>query len=71
VHEKIQYQLSIAKKLILIAIFHFSLVKAVMNAPQLYKFRKDCLTGIGHGAIVLTKSLLSSFYNCQRRNKDY
>jgi len=28
-----------------------------MNAPHLCKLRKDCLTGIGQGAMVLTKRL--------------
>jgi hypothetical protein len=33
-----------------LVIFHFSLVKATMNAPQFVS-----LTSIGHGAIVLLK----------------
>jgi hypothetical protein len=44
-------------KLVLIVIFHFSLIKAAMNASHLYKLHKDCLTGVGHGAMVLTKRL--------------
>jgi hypothetical protein len=39
----------------LIVIHRFSLVKAAMNAPHLCKLCKDCLTGTGHGATVLTK----------------
>ncbi len=31
---------------------------------------KDCLTGIGYGAMVLKTTSISSFSNCQRRNKD-
>jgi hypothetical protein len=42
-------------KLFLIFIFHFLLVKARINALHLCKLRKDCLTGSGHGAIVLKK----------------
>ncbi len=33
----------------------FSLIKAAMNAPHFCKLRKDGLTGIGHGAMMLTK----------------
>jgi hypothetical protein len=40
-----------------IVIFHFPTGKASMNAPRLCKLRKDCLTGIGHGAMVSTKRL--------------
>jgi hypothetical protein len=36
----------------IVVIFHFSLVKAAMNAPHLCKLRKHCLTGNGHGAMV-------------------
>jgi hypothetical protein len=35
----------------------FLLVKAAVNAPRVCKVRKDCLTGIGFGAMVLTKRL--------------
>jgi hypothetical protein len=38
-------------------IFHFSLVKATMKALHLCKLRKDCLAGIGHGKMALTKRL--------------
>jgi hypothetical protein len=62
----------VRNKKILIVIFHFSLVKATMNAPHLCKLRKDCLTGIGNGARVLTKTpSISSFSNCQRQKKDH
>jgi hypothetical protein len=44
-------------KLYLIVIFHFSLVKIAMNAPRLCKLCKDYLTGIGQGAMVLSKCL--------------
>jgi hypothetical protein len=44
-------------KLFLIVIFHFLLVKAAIHALRLCKLRKDCLTGIGHDAMVLTKRL--------------
>jgi hypothetical protein len=57
VDEKVWYQLPIAELTFLIVIFHFSLVKVAMNAPHLCKLCKDCLTGIGHGAMVLTKRL--------------
>jgi hypothetical protein len=30
----------------------------MVNAPRLCKLRKECLIGIGHGAMVLTKCLL-------------
>jgi hypothetical protein len=30
-----------------VVIFHFSMEKATMNAPRLWKLRSDCLTGIG------------------------
>jgi hypothetical protein len=39
-------------------LFHrHSLVKAAMNDQHLCKLRKECLTGICHGAMVLTKRL--------------
>ncbi len=61
-----------ANKLFFIVIFHFSLVKATMNAPHLCKLRKDYFADIGHGAMVLTKRLhFFIFSNCQRRNKDH
>jgi hypothetical protein len=41
----------------MIIIHCFSLVKAAMNAPHLCKLRKECLTGICHEAMVLTKHL--------------
>jgi hypothetical protein len=41
--------------------FHFLLVKAAMNALHLCKLRKDCITGSGHGAIVLINASISSF----------
>jgi hypothetical protein len=44
-------------KLFLIVIHRFSLVNAAMNALHFCKLRKDCLTGISHGAMVLTKRL--------------
>jgi hypothetical protein len=62
----------VRNKNFLIIIFHFSLVKATMNALHLFKLRKDCLTGIGNGARVLTKtSSISSFSNFQRQKKDH
>ncbi len=30
----------------MIVIFHFSLVKATMNAPRLCELRKDCFTAL-------------------------
>jgi hypothetical protein len=51
--EKIRSQLPIAEQTFFIAIFHFLLVKAEMNAPHVCKLSKDCLTGIGHGVMVL------------------
>jgi hypothetical protein len=51
---KIRYQLRILISVFLILI---SIVKAAMNAPHLCKLRKDYLTGIGKGAMVLTKRL--------------
>jgi hypothetical protein len=47
----------LGNKLFLIVIFHFSLVKAPMNAPHLCKLRNDCLTGIGHDEMVFEKRL--------------
>jgi hypothetical protein len=35
----------------------FFLVKAAMNAPHRCKLRKEGLTGIWHGAIMLTKPI--------------
>jgi hypothetical protein len=35
----------------------FSLLKAAMNTPRLYKLRKDCLTGIGQGTTVFVAAL--------------
>jgi hypothetical protein len=55
--EKILNQLPIAQSTFFIVIFNFLLVKAGVNAPRLCKLRTDCLTGIGHSAMVLTKCL--------------
>ncbi len=45
-------------KLFFIVICRFSLVKARwICTPRLCKLRKDCLTGTGHCAMVLTKYL--------------
>jgi hypothetical protein len=38
-----------------IVVFHFSLVKAMINFPHLCKLCKDYLTGIGHGIMVLER----------------
>jgi hypothetical protein len=43
------------KKLFLIVIYRFSLVKAAVNAPRVCKFRKNCLTSIGKCAMRLSK----------------
>jgi hypothetical protein len=48
-------------KLFLIVIHRFSLVKAAMNAPHICKLRKNCLTGIGQCAIVLTNTSIPCF----------
>jgi hypothetical protein len=53
--KKIGHQLRIGEQNFFISIFNFSLVKAAMNALHLCKLRKDCHTGIGHGAMLLTK----------------
>jgi hypothetical protein len=46
------------RKIFLIFIHCFLLVKATMNdVPNLSLFRKDCLTGTGHGKLMLTKRL--------------
>jgi hypothetical protein len=68
-NKKIWYQLPLRSKLLLIVIFSFSLDKAKMNDPNLCKLRKDCRTVIGHGAMVLKTTSVSSF--CQRQNKDH
>ncbi len=47
---KIQYQLPIADYTFFDCHLYYSLVKAVVIAPDICKFRKDCLTGIGQGA---------------------
>jgi hypothetical protein len=54
--EKILWQLPIVEYFFIV-IFNFSLVKAAMNALHLCKLRTDCLSGIDHGSIVLTKRL--------------
>jgi hypothetical protein len=45
------------KKLILVVIYRFSLVKVAMNALRVCKLRKNCLTGIDQraSAMVLSK----------------
>ncbi len=48
-------------ELFLIIILHSSLVKAMVNALRLCKLSKICLTGTGHGTMVLTKLFISSF----------
>jgi hypothetical protein len=50
--QKIWNQMPIVEKT-----FIFQFEKAAMNAPRLCQLCKDCLTGIGHGAKVLTKRL--------------
>jgi hypothetical protein len=55
--EKIGINCQFQEKLFIIFIFHFELVKARMNALHFCKLRKDCLSGSGHGTIVLTKCL--------------
>ncbi len=55
--ENNRYQLPIAENTLMIVIHRFSLVKAAMNAPHLCKLRKECLTSVCHGAMVLTKRL--------------
>ncbi len=60
--EKIGINCQLRNKLFLIVIHRFSLVKAAMNAPRLYKLGKDCLTGTGHGAMVFTKRLNSLIF---------
>ncbi len=47
-------------KLFLIVIYRFSLVKAIMNAAWVCKLRN----GVKNASI-------SSFFNCQMRNKDH
>jgi hypothetical protein len=69
--KKIGINCQLGNKLFLIVIFHFSLVKAPMNAPHLCKLRNDCLTGIGHGEMVLKNASISSFSNCHRWKKDH
>jgi hypothetical protein len=46
-------------------IFNFSFGKAGINAPRLWKLRKDCLTGIGHGAMVFVAAFpfVDELYN--------
>jgi hypothetical protein len=54
---------------LLIVIYHFSLVKAAMNAPHVCKLRKNRLTGINHCTIVLSKSINRRIYDCKLRNE--
>jgi hypothetical protein len=54
---KIRYQLPMAEYTFSDCHLSFSLVKAAMNATRLCKLRKDYPTGIGNGAMVLTKRL--------------
>jgi hypothetical protein len=44
-------------KLLLIVIFHYSLVKAAVNALQLCILCKDCLFGIDRGGMLPKKCL--------------
>jgi hypothetical protein len=55
--KKISINCQLRNKLFLLVIFNFPILKAVMNAPHRCKFRKDYLTDINHGAMVLTKRL--------------
>jgi hypothetical protein len=41
-------------ELFLIVIHRFSLVKAAVNAPRVFKLRQNCLTGIDQCAMVLS-----------------
>jgi hypothetical protein len=45
-------------------VFHFSLVKAMVNAQRLCKLHKDALNGIGNGA-QLSKAELGPLRTCQ------
>jgi hypothetical protein len=73
IFEKIQYQLSFVKETFLIVIFNYSLVKAAMNYPHLCKLSKDCLMGMTMSMAQWCEqnASISSFSNCQRRNKDH
>jgi hypothetical protein len=42
-----------------------------MNAPHLCKLRKECLTGICHGALVLTKRLYFVIFQLPKAEKDH
>jgi hypothetical protein len=64
--ENIRHQL-----LFFIVIHRFSLVKAAINALQLRKLCKECLTSICHGTMLSKNASISQFSNCQRRNKDH
>jgi hypothetical protein len=70
-NEKIWYQLPIAESTFFIVVFHFSLVKAVMSAPHLCKWRRFCLTGISHGAMVLTKRLHFFIFQLPKAEQDH
>jgi hypothetical protein len=72
--KKIIYNGQTRNEHFLIVIYHSSLVKAAVNGLRICKLRRDCLTGIGHGATVFVAPLEyatnSLFSNWQRRNKD-
>ncbi len=48
-------------ELISIVTFHSSVERAAMNAPRLWRFRKDCLNGVAKGAKVFCKQQNAGF----------
>ncbi len=60
--KSIRYQLPTGEKTLFGRIPSFSLVKAAMNAPHRWKLRKECLTCICYGAMLLTKRLHFLFF---------